>query len=68
MKKNVGNIDKVIRFIVALVAVWTAYTHQVSYPWDYILYAVAALMLITALASTCPLWLVTGINTLKSKK
>ncbi len=67
MKKNVGSIDKVVRFIVAAVAIWAAYTHQVASPWDYVLYAVAGLMVVTALASTCPLWLVTGIRTLKSK-
>ena len=68
MKKNVGSIDKVVRFIVAAVAIWAAYTHQVASPWDYVLYGVAVLMVVTALASTCPLWLVTGIKTLKSKE
>ena len=67
MKKNVGSIDKVVRIIIAAVAVWAAYTHQVSSPWDYVLYAVAVIMVITALMSTCPIWIVFGIKTLKSK-
>ena len=67
MKKNVGSIDKVVRIIIAAVAVWAAYTNQVSSPWDYVLYAVAVIMVLTALMSTCPIWIVFGINTLKSK-
>lgn len=67
MKKNIGNTDKIIRFIIAIVAVWIAYTEVVPNPWDYVLYAVAIIMVLTALLSTCPIWLVTGINTLRSK-
>ena len=67
MKKNIGSIDKVVRFIIAAVAIWAAYTHQVASPWDYVLYAVAAIMVITALMSTCPIWIIFGINTLKTK-
>ena len=67
MKKNVGNIDKIVRFIVAAVAIWAAYTHQVASPWDYVLYVVAAIMVITAVASTCPLWIIFGVDTLKAK-
>jgi len=67
MKKNVGNIDKLVRIIIAAVAIWAAYTQQVASPWDYVLYVVAAIMLITAITSTCPLWIVFGVNSLKSK-
>ena len=65
MKKNIGSIDKVIRVIVAAIAIWVAYTGQVESPWDYVLYAVAGIMVITALASTCPIWMVCKINTSK---
>jgi len=67
MKKNIGSIDKLVRFIIAAVAIWAAYTHQVASPWDYVLYGVAAIMVVTALMSTCPIWIIFGINTLKSK-
>ena len=68
MKKNVGSIDKIVRFIIAVVAIWAAYTHQVGSPWDYILYAVAAIMVLTAVVGTCPIFLATGMSTLKSKE
>jgi len=67
MKKNVGSIDKIVRVLIAAVAIWAAYTQQVASPWDYVLYVVAAIMLITALMSTCPLWLVFGVNSIKAK-
>jgi len=67
MKKNIGNIDKLIRLIIAVVAIWAAYTGQVESPWIYVLYAVAAIMVLTAFVGTCPIWLMTGINTVKSK-
>lgn len=67
MKKNVGNIDKIVRFIVAAVAIWAAYTQQVASPWDYVLYVVTAIMVITAVASTCPLWIIFSVNTIKAK-
>lgn len=67
MKKNVGNTDKIVRYIIAIVALWLAYSGQVDNPWNIILYAVAVIMIMTALSSTCPIWLVTGMNTLKKK-
>lgn len=65
MKKNIGSTDKIIRYIVAVIAIWAAYTHQVASPWDYVLYVVAAIMIVTALANYCPLWIACGINTSK---
>jgi len=67
MKKNIGSIDKIIRFIVGAIVIWVAYT-QVTSPWNYVLYGVAALAVITAFAGTCPTWLIFGVNTIKSKK
>ncbi len=67
MKNNVGSMDKIIRFIVALVAIWAGYS-LVANPWNYVLYVVAALLVITAFVSTCPLWLITGVSTIKSTK
>ena len=68
MKKNVGSIDKIVRIVIAIVAIWAAYTHQVASPWDYVLYAVAGIMVVTSLLGTCPLFSVFGINTCKIKQ
>lgn len=68
MKKNVGSIDKIVRIVIAIVALWAAYTHQVASPWDYVLYAVAGIMIVTSFMGSCPLFSIFGINTCKIKQ
>ena len=67
MKKNVGSADKIIRYVIAVVALYFAYK-GVEIPWNYILYLVAGIMVVTAVTGTCPLFSVFGISTNKSKK
>ncbi len=68
MKSNVGSTDKIIRIIIAIVALYTAYTGMVASPWNYVLYAVAGIMVFTAVMGCCPLFSIFGINTCKIKK
>jgi len=68
MKKNVGSVDKIVRIIIAVIAVYVAYKGMVASPWDYVLYAVAAIMALTSLMGSCPLFSIFGINTCKVKK
>jgi len=65
MKKNVGSIDKVARIIIAIVAFWAAYTGQVESPVNYILYALGAIMVLTTVMGSCPIYSVIGVNTCK---
>ncbi len=65
MKKNVGSVDKVIRLIIAIVAVYIAYNGMVASPWDYVLYAVGAIMVLTALSGRCPIFSIFGLNSCK---
>lgn len=67
MKKNVGNIDKIVRIIIAIVAFYFAYTTLVS-PWNYVLYAVGGIMVVTSLFGCCPLFSIFGVNTCKVKE
>jgi hypothetical protein len=67
MKKNVGSTDKIIRYVIAVVALYFAY-RGVESPWNYILYLVAGIMVVTAITGSCPLFSVFGISTNKSKK
>lgn len=67
MKKNVGSIDKIIRLIIAVVAIYVAYNGMVASPWNYVLYAVAAIMVGTALMGSCPLFSIFGIRSNKIK-
>ena len=68
MKKNVGSIDKIIRLIIAVIAVYAAYTGMVASPWNYVLYAVAVIMVATSLMGSCPLFSIFGIGTCKVKE
>jgi len=68
MKKNVGSIDKIIRLIIAIVAVYASYTGMVASPWNYVLYAVAVIMLVTALSGSCPIFSIFGVSSSKVKE
>jgi len=70
MKKNVGGVDKIVRFIIALAAATLYFTGTVSGVLGYVVLAAGAIMLITALLGTCPLFSLFGINTcaVKEKK
>jgi len=68
MKKNVGSVDKIVRYIIAIVAFYIAYKGMVASPWDYVLYAVGAIMVLTALLSWCPIFLIFGLNSCKVKE
>ncbi len=59
MKKNVGNRDRIIRYILALVFVYLGY---VVSPWFYL---AAVLLIITALAGFCGIYALFGIDTCK---
>ncbi len=67
MKKNVGSIDKIVRLIIAVIAAYAAFKGMVASPWDYVLYAVAGIMVVTSLIGSCPLFSIFGINTCKVK-
>jgi len=68
MKKNVGSVDKIIRYIIAIVAIYIAYKGMVASPWNYVLYAVGAIMVLTALSGRCPIFSIFGINSCKVKE
>ena len=65
MKKNVGSIDKIVRYVIAIIAIYAAYTGMVASPWSYVLYAVAVIMIGTALMGICPLFSICGVSTEK---
>ena len=69
MTKNVGTLDKLIRIVLALIATYFAYTQKLDPAWiEYVLWAVAIILLVTALTSRCPLFSLFGINSCKVKK
>lgn len=61
MKKNVGNIDKIIRIILAIIIAALGFYYQT---WWGLL---AIIPLFTAFTSFCGLYPILGINTRKEK-
>jgi hypothetical protein len=67
MKKNVGSIDQIIRYLLAALIIVLFIFHVVSGVLGYILLAVAAIFIVTALLNFCPIWWTIGIATNKTK-
>lgn len=68
MKKNIGNIDKAIRLILAIVFVILYFTHMVSGTIGIFLLVFAAVFALTSLIGFCPLYPLLGINTCAAEK
>lgn len=68
MKKNIGNVDKTIRILVAVVIAILYFTVVISGTLAIILGILAIVFVLTSFISFCPLYLPFGINTLKKKK
>ena len=66
MPKNVGFIDKVVRFVVAAaLAVFGLLNLSTGLWWIGL---IAIVPLVTGLAGYCPIWHLTGIKTIEVKK
>ncbi len=67
MKQNMGNLDKAIRLLAAIVVVVLYFTHVITGTWAIILIILAAIFALTSMMSFCPLYLPFGISTRKDK-
>ena len=65
MKKNMGNIDRLVRVLVAVIIAVLYFTKQLSGTWAIILLIVAGIFILTSFISFCPLYLPFGISTRK---
>lgn len=67
MKKNLGNADKILRILLAVVAVVLYFGGYVSGVTAYVVLAVGVILLLTVLVNFCPLYALFGIKTCKLK-
>lgn len=65
MKKNMSNTDRVIRLVVAAIALLLYFTNTVSGTLGIVLLAVAGIFVLTSLINFCPLYRLFGISTCK---
>lgn len=68
MKKNMGNIDRIIRVLVALVIIALYFTNQINGTVAIIGLALSAVFILTSVISFCPLYLPLGLSTRKKEE
>ncbi len=67
MKKNIGNTDKLIRLILALVIAVLYFLNVITGTLALVLGIVAVVLVATSLLNFCGLYAILGINTCKTK-
>jgi hypothetical protein len=65
MKKNMGNIDRAARVLIALVILGLFMTDLISGTLAIVLLILAGVFILTGLIGTCPLYLPFGFSTAK---
>jgi small-conductance mechanosensitive channel len=68
MKKNMGNIDRTVRVIIAILIAVLYFTNVISGTAAIILGIIAVAFVLTSMMSFCPLYLPFGWNTAKKEK
>ena len=68
MKQNMGNIDRGIRILFAVVIAIAYFMNIISGTIAIILLSFASIFIVTSLISFCPLYIPIGISTRKKEK
>jgi uncharacterized membrane protein YtjA (UPF0391 family) len=66
MKKNMGSTDRIIRTIIAIIALYLYFSGIVTGALGLVLIVVSAIFLLTSLVSFCPLYTLLGIKSCKT--
>ena len=67
MKKNMGNIDKVVRLLVAALLIILYFTNVISGTWGIILLIIAGVFIITSIFGVCLVYLPFNLSTRKKE-
>jgi len=68
MKKNMGNADRIIRFIIAAIVVLLYINGTLTGTVGIVLLVLAGVFVLTSFMSFCPLYVPFGISTCSTKK
>ncbi len=68
MKRNMGNVDRTIRLVLAAVFAILYFTNVISGTLGLVLLVLAAVFALTSVVSFCPLYAPFGITTCAVKK
>ena len=67
MKRNMGNTDRILRVIIAIIVAALYFTGTIPGTLGIILMVVAVVFVLTSLFSVCPLYAIVGVNTCGTK-
>lgn len=67
MTKNMGGTDRIIRIIVAIIALVLYFTGTITGTFGIIALVMAGIFLLTSFVSICPLYSILGLNTCSVK-
>ena len=67
MKKNMGNIDRIVRLIVAAIFAILYFTNVISGTLGIILLVLAGVFVLTSVMAFCPLYAPFGFSTCKTE-
>jgi len=68
MKKNVGQTDKILRTLAAVVCFYLAHQVVTQAPWNYVLYIFGVVFVLVAIFGFCPLYSVFKMDTTEKKE
>lgn len=68
MKKNMGNTDRVLRIVIAIIFGALYFTNILAGTVGLVLLVLSAVFVLTSLVSFCPLYAPFGISTCKMKE
>jgi hypothetical protein len=66
MKENVGGLDRLVRLLIAVGAIYLFFTGDRP-TWEYGALVVGAILALTAITGFCPLYRLIGVNTCRKK-
>jgi Protein of unknown function (DUF2892) len=67
MKMNMGNTDRIIRVIIAVILAGLYFSGSVTGTLGIVLIVFSVILVATSLIGSCPLYLPFGISTLRKK-
>ncbi len=66
--RNEGTSDRIIRIVAGIVLAAAAVVGAVSAPWLYVVWVVAAILLVTGIVGFCPLYALFGFSTKTARR
>lgn len=68
MKKNMGNADRIIRLLLAVIVAVLYFTNIITGTLGIVLLVLAGVFVLTSFVGFCPLYALVGLNTCPAKK